>query len=106
MKEGAPPDLYQPRTPRQHQFFIQLEMACDVDDWIRRWHPTGPGELVACVRGADGFTRHLDITPRFQLGVRKIIFARLMDLTAEGHGREAMEIVVGWRTPPPPEKDQ
>jgi hypothetical protein len=101
MKEGDPGELYKPRTPRQHQFFIQLETACDVDDWIGEWQPAGPGQLVAQVRDAEGYTGHLAITPQFQRGVRKIIFSRLMDLADDGHGAEALYIVVGWRARPP-----
>jgi hypothetical protein len=101
MKEGDRGELYQPRTPRQHQFFIQLETACDTDDWIGERHPEGPGSLVASVRNAEGYTGELAITPQFQRGVRKIIFSRLLDLAAEGHGAEAMCIVVGWRAKPP-----
>jgi hypothetical protein len=104
MRESEDSRLYQPRTARQHQWFIQLETACDVDDWIRRWCPEGGGRVVAQVRGADRHTSYLEITPQFQRGVRRVIFARLMDLAAEGHWREAIEIVVGWRAPPPSEQ--
>lgn len=101
MKEGDPGELYKPRTPRQHQFFVQLETACDTDDMIGDWHPERPGEVVASVRDAEGHTEQLAVTPQFQRGVRKVIFSRLMDLAAEGHGAEAMYIVVGWRAKPP-----
>jgi hypothetical protein len=104
MKEVEYESLYKPRTPRQHQFFIQLETACDTDDWLGEWHPEGTGPLMASVRDAEGHTETLAITPQFQRGVRKIIFSRLLDLTAEGHGEEAMYTVVGWRAKPPPRK--
>ncbi|HEY7065628.1 MAG TPA: hypothetical protein VII06_29405 [Chloroflexota bacterium] len=101
MKEGDPGDLYKPRTPRQHQFFLQLETACDTDDLIGEWPLEEPQPVVATVCDGDGHTEHLAITPQFQRGVRKVIFSRLMDLAAEGHGAEAMDIVVGWRAKPP-----
>jgi hypothetical protein len=104
MKEVDYGALYKPRTPRQHQFFVQLAVACEVDDWIGEWHPEGPGHLLASVRDAEGHTEQLAITPAFQRGVRKIIFSRLMDLTAEGHGEEALYTVVGWRAKPPSRK--
>jgi hypothetical protein len=101
MTEAEDSRLYQPRTPRQHQFFLQLETACDMDDWIGRWLPSGEEHLIAHVRSFEGHTQDLEITPQFQRGIRKIIFARLMDLTDEGHGLEAMYLVVGWRAQPP-----
>src|SRR5690348_8577616 len=101
MKEVDYGASYKPRTPRQHQFFIQLETACDTDDWIGELPPDGSEQFLASVRDAEGHTEQLAITPQFQRGVRKIIFSRLMDLTAEGHGEEAMYTVVGWRAKPP-----
>src|SRR5215211_7772851 len=101
MMEAEDSRLYKPRTPRQHQFFLQLETACDLDDWIGRGLPRGEERLLAQIRGFDGHTQDLEITPQFRRGLRKIIFARLTDLTAEGHGREAMYIAIGWRAQPP-----
>ena len=101
MTEAEDSRLYKPRTPRQHQFFLQLETACDTDDWIGRWLPRGEEQMLAHVRDFEGTTHHLEITPQFQRGIRKIIFARLTDLTAEGHGLEAMYLVIGWRAKPP-----
>jgi hypothetical protein len=101
MTEAEDSKLYQPRTPRQHQWFIQLETACDMDDWIGRWLPRGEERMIAHVRSFEGHTQDLEITPQFQRGIRKIIFARLLDLTAEGHGLEAMYLVIGWRAQSP-----
>jgi hypothetical protein len=101
MTEAEDARLYKPRTPRQHQFFLQLETACDMDDWIERWLPRGEERMLAHVRDFEGTPHRLEITPQFQRGIRKIIFTRLMDLTDAGHGREAMYIVVGWRAKPP-----
>jgi hypothetical protein len=101
MTEAEDSRLYKPRTPRQHQFFLQLETACDTDDWIGRWLPRGPDPMIARLRDFEGALHHLEITPQFRRGVRKIVFARLMDLTAEGHGLEAMYLVIGWRAQPP-----
>ena len=101
MTEAQDSRLYKPRTPRQHQFFLQLETACDMDDWIGRWLPSGEERLLAHVRGFEGHTQNLEITPQFRRGIRKIIFARLLDLSAEGHGLEALSLVIGWRAQPP-----
>ena len=101
MKEWEIEALYKPRTPRQHQFFVQLETACGGDSSISEWHPDGPGRVVASARDAQGHTEQLEITPQFQRGIRKIIFSRVMDLAAEGHGAEAMYVVIGWRAKPP-----
>ena len=103
MTEADDSTLYQPRTPRQHQFFLQLETACDLDDWISRSPQWGCGSqrLIARLRDFEGQEHCLEVTPQFRRGIRKIIFARLMDLSAEGHGPEAMYLVVGWRAQPP-----
>jgi hypothetical protein len=103
MTEAYDSRLYQPRTPRQHQFFLQLETACDLDDWISRSPLWGGGSqrLIARLRDFAGQEHRLEVTPQFRRGIRKIIFARLMDLTAEGHGPEALYTVVGWRARPP-----
>ena len=101
MRETEDSRLYKPRTPRQHQFFLQLETACDMDDWIGRWLPRGKERMLAHIQDFEGTLHHLEITPQFQRGIRKIIFARLMDLTAEGHGLEATYLVIGWRAQPP-----
>ena len=101
MTEAEDSGLYKPRTTRQHQFFLQLKTAWDMDDWIDRWRPRGEERMTAGVRDFAGALHHLEITPRFQRGIRKIIFARLMDLAAEGHGPETMYTVVGWRAKPP-----
>jgi len=103
MTEAEDSRFYKPRTPRQHQFFLQLELACDLDDWTSRWlpHPQRGERLIARLRDGAGQEHQLEITPQFQRGIRRIIFARLLDLTAEGHGPEAMYTVVGWRARPP-----
>ena len=102
MQEVEPSSPYRPRTARQHQWFLQLEMACDADDWVSRsFRAERSTVLRAAIQTLDGDRCLLEITPLFLRGIRRIIFSRLLDLTHEGHGREAMERVAGWRAVPP-----
>jgi hypothetical protein len=102
MPEAEPSSLYRPRTARQDQWFLQLERACAADQWVScslfaEHAPT----LPVVISTPEGDRHILELTPRFLLGIRRIIFSRLIDLTHEGHGHEALERVAGWRAAPP-----
>lgn len=97
---------YQPHTPQQDLWFRQLETACNAHDQVLRCHP-----LASMPHGdpeqAFSETAHsLPIRESCLTGLRKVIFARLATLIDEGHGREAMDLVAGWRAMPPAEASE
>src|SRR5690348_17352280 len=98
MHEAHSSSRYRPLTSRQHQWFSQLELACDADDWASHWLRRERARAVlATFQTAEGDHHAVEVTPHFLVGIRRIIFSRLVDLTREGHGREALELVAGWR---------